>query len=337
MLTARRYTRHEFSSMQTSGMFPANLCERRHRARPAVPLTRSTRQRSSRLDVTRSRAKLRGCCRRCASGDAPRQEFAHPACTLPLVQRDERHRFILERLSTNGRVGVRELAEELQVSTASVRRDLEFLEEQKSLARTHGGAVAHGVMYELPLRYRAGRREDEKRRIAAKAASRVSREGAVVGLTGGTTTTEVARALVDREQLTIVTNALNIATELVVRPSVKLVVTGGVVRQRSYELCGPLAEQTLAGINVDVVFVGVDAIHVDAGCTTHHEVEAHTDQVLLSRARDVIVVADSSKLGRIAFAQICPIQQIDELITDRQADAADVAKLESAGVKVTLV
>jgi DeoR family transcriptional regulator of aga operon len=253
------------------------------------------------------------------------------------VQRDERHRFILERLSTNGRVGVRELADELNVSTASVRRDLEFLEDQKSLARTHGGAVAHGVMYELPLRYRAGRREDEKRRIAAKAASRVSRDGAVVGLTGGTTTTEVARELADREQLTIVTNALNIATELVVRPQVKLVVTGGVVRERSYELCGPLAEATLAGINIDIVFVGVDAIEVDAGCTTHHEVEAHTDQVLLSRAREVVVVADSSKIGRVAFAQICPVQQIDELITDRQADPVDVAKLESAGVTVTRV
>jgi DeoR family transcriptional regulator of aga operon len=253
------------------------------------------------------------------------------------VQRDERHRLILERLTTDGRVSVRDLAKELRVSTASVRRDLEFLEEQKSLARTHGGAVAQGVMYELPLRYRAGRREDEKRRIAAKAATRVSREGAVVGLTGGTTTTEVARCLVDREQLTIVTNALNIATELVVRPTVKLVVTGGVVRERSYELCGPLAEATLAGINVDIVFVGVDGIDPDAGCTTHHEVEAHTDQVLLSRAREVIVVADSSKIGRIAFAQICPMQQIDELITDRQANPLDVAKLESVGVKVTCV
>jgi DeoR family transcriptional regulator, aga operon transcriptional repressor len=253
------------------------------------------------------------------------------------VQRHERHAAILERIAANGHVSVRELADDLDVSTASVRRDLEFLEEQKSLARTHGGAVATGVIYELPLRYRAGRHEEEKRRIAAKAASRVPRDGAVVGLTGGTTTTEVARCLVDRTQLTVVTNALNIATELVVRPTVKLVVTGGVVRERSYELCGPLAEATLSGLNIDVVFVGVSAISTGAGCTTHHEVEAHTDAVLLSRAREVVVVADSSKVGRVAFAQICPLAQVDEFITDRHLSDADAAAFEAAGVSVTRV
>lgn len=253
------------------------------------------------------------------------------------MQRHERHSFIVDRLANDGHVSVRELAEELNVSTASVRRDLEFLEGQRSLVRTHGGAVAHGLIYELPLRYRAGRREDEKRRIAAKAASRVPLEGAVVGLTGGTTTTEVARCLVDRNQLTVITNALNIANELVVRPSVKLVVTGGVARPRSYELCGPLAEATLEGINADVVFVGVDGISVTAGCTTHHEVEAHTDRTLLSRASRVIVVADSSKVGRVAFAQLCPLQQVDEFITDREVEPDQVAALEAAGVTVTCV
>jgi DeoR family transcriptional regulator of aga operon len=110
-----------------------------------------------------------------------------------------------------------------------------------------------------------------------------------------------------------------------------------VVRERSYELCGPLAEATLAGLNIDVVFVGVTAISVDAGCTTQHEVEAHTDQVLLSRARQVVVVADSSKVGQVAFAQICPLAQVDELITDRKLGDADVAELEAAGVRVTRV
>ena len=159
------------------------------------------------------------------SGQPPGRAPAGPPDTISAVQRHERHGFILERIASNGHVSVRELADELQVSTASVRRDLEFLEGQKSLARTHGGAVAGGVIYELPLRYRAGRHEEEKRRIAARAAVRVANDGAVVGLTGGTTTTEVARCLVDRTQLTVVTNALNIATELVVRPTVKLVVT----------------------------------------------------------------------------------------------------------------
>ena len=122
-------------------------------------------------------------------------------------------------------------------------------------------------------------------------------EGTAIGLTGGTTTTEVARALVALPRLTVVTNSLNIASELAVRPNLKLVVTGGVARAESYELVGPLAEATLAGLNIDMVFVGVDGISARAGLTTHHEVEAHTNRALIDRAQVVTVVADSSKLG----------------------------------------
>ena len=110
-------------------------------------------------------------------------------------------------------------------------------------------------------------------------------DGMAVGLTGGTTCTEVARELVDRERLTVVTNALNIASELAVRPNLKLVVTGGTARPESYELVGPLAEASLAGLHLDLVVIGVDGIDAEAGCTTHHEVEAHTDLALIERAR----------------------------------------------------
>jgi DeoR family transcriptional regulator, aga operon transcriptional repressor len=112
---------------------------------------------------------------------------------------------------------------------------------QRLLARTHGGATAHAVSYELPLRYKGVRHSEKKRRIACEAAEQVS-EGMAVGLTGGTTATEVARALADRQKLTIVTNALNIASGLAVRPGIKLIATGGVVRSQSYELSGPIAE-----------------------------------------------------------------------------------------------
>ena len=156
------------------------------------------------------------------------------------VRQADRLSAVLERLSGNGSVGVDELARELEVSAATVRRDLQLLEEQRLLSRTHGGAVAHGVLYELPLRYRGARHEHEKRRIAAVAAARVV-DGSAIGLTGGTTTTEVARALAERRRLTVVTNSLNIASELAVRPNLKLVVTGGVARSESYELVGPLA------------------------------------------------------------------------------------------------
>ena len=155
------------------------------------------------------------------------------------MRRQQRFSAILERLAHGGSVEVAELADEINVTPATIRRDLAMLEQQRLLARTHGGAVAHAVSYELPLRYRGVRRVEEKRRIAREAASRVS-EGMAVGLTGGTTATEVARALAGRDGLTIVTNALNIASELAVRPNLKLVVTGGVVRSNSYELSGPL-------------------------------------------------------------------------------------------------
>lgn len=241
---------------------------------------------------------------------------------------------ILERLSDGGTVGVADLCTEMQVSAATIRRDLEHLERQHLLKRTHGGAVAQGVAYELPLRYKGARHQAEKHRIAVAAAERV-RDGMSIGLTGGTTTTEVARAIVDRQGLTVVTNALNIAGELAVRPNLKLVVTGGVARSESYELVGPLAEQSLAGLNLDVVFLGVDGISADAGLTTHHEIEAHTDLALIERARRSVVVADSSKIGRTAFARICEVARVDELITDAVADPAVLAALAEAGVAVT--
>ena len=113
------------------------------------------------------------------------------------MQQSQRLSVILERLSIDGTIGVHEIAEELEVSTATVRRDLQLLESQRLLGRTHGGAVSHGVLYELPLRYKSTRQTEQKRRIAREAATRVM-EGWAIGLTGGTTTTEVARALVDR-------------------------------------------------------------------------------------------------------------------------------------------
>jgi DeoR family transcriptional regulator, aga operon transcriptional repressor len=243
---------------------------------------------------------------------------------------------VLERLSENGSVGVGDLAGELGVSPATVRRDLRLLEDQHLLTRTHGGAVAQGVLYELPLRYRSARHGEQKLRIAREAAARIS-EGTAVGLTGGTTTTEVARALVATPRLTVVTNSLSIASELAVRPNLKLVVTGGVARAESYELVGPLAESSLAGLNLDVVLVGVDGISARAGLTTHHEVEAHTNRALIDRASVVIVVTDSSKLGVVAFAQICELGRITEVITDEEAGPAAVRELTAEGIQVTTV
>ena len=121
------------------------------------------------------------------------------------------------------------------------------------------------------------------------------------------------------------------------RPNLKLVVTGGVARAESYELVGPLAEASLAGLNLDRVMIGVDGISARAGLTTHHEVEAHTNLALIDRASTVTVVCDSSKLGEVAFARICELERVDEVITDTGASPAAVHELTDAGVTVTTV
>ncbi|HZL64544.1 MAG TPA: DeoR/GlpR family DNA-binding transcription regulator [Thermoleophilia bacterium] len=253
------------------------------------------------------------------------------------MRQEERLSLILEELASGGSVGVAQLAAKLHVSTASIRRDLHTLEEQRLLTRTHGGAMANSTVYELPLRYRGGRHRDAKRRIAATAAARVDGHVASVALTGGTTTTEVARELAGRKDITVVTNALNIAAELALRPELKLIVTGGTARSESYELVGPIAEAALSGMNLDLAIVGVDGVSVSGGLTTYHDIEAHTNEVLISRARRVIVVADASKVGKLAFVRICALEAVDELITDVSAPAAELRALAEAGVTVTTV
>jgi DeoR family transcriptional regulator, aga operon transcriptional repressor len=162
-------------------------------------------------------------------------------------------------------------------------------------------------------------------------------DGSVVGLTGGTTTTEVARALLERQGLTVVTNALNIAGELALRSDLKLVVTGGTARPESYELVGPVAERALEEMRLDIAIVGADGVALEDGLTTHHEVEAATNRTLLERARTVVVVADSSKLGIATFARICPLGAVDELVTDVAAPPSAVEPIREAGVTVTTV
>ena len=249
-------------------------------------------------------------------------------------RRAERVSMILDHLDAAGSISVPDLAAMFGVSLATVRRDLQLLEEQRLLERTHGGAVAVGVAHELPVRYRTGQQSAQKREIARVAVSRVPL-GAVVGLTGGSTTTEVARQLAVRDSLSVVTNALNIAAELALRPKFKVVVPGGVARPQSYELVGLWSDQALRVLNIGVAIVGVDGVDADGGITTHDEIEAQTNAALLSRARRVIVVADASKFGRVHLARIAGLDEIDEIITDSQADPVEVERLRAAGVTVT--
>jgi len=259
------------------------------------------------------------------------------------MSRDARWKALLELLVERGRLEVEEVATELEVSAATIRRDFDQLAEQQMLVRTRGGAVVHGVSYELPLRYKTARRASEKQRIAKAVAALVT-PGEAVGLTGGTTTTEVARALAVRPDLTagspaltVVTNALNIAGELAVRPQFKIVVTGGVARPQSYELIGPLADGVLGQITLDVAVLGVVAFDVTHGAAANDEAEAAINRLLCERAERVIVAADSSKLGRRAFAWICAAESVDTLVTDVAVTEETVRGFQEAGVGVVAV
>jgi DeoR family transcriptional regulator of aga operon len=250
------------------------------------------------------------------------------------LRRADRVSAILERLAAEHSLKAVDLAREFGVSAATLRRDLQMLEDQKLLSRTHGGARAQEVSYELPVRYRSGRHRDQKIRIAQVAAELLPRGPLIVGLTGGTTTSEVARIMAARVDLTVITNALNIATELAVRPRVKVIVTGGVTRPQSYELVGPLAEQTLSGLHLQIAVVGVDGIDATAGLTTHDEVEAHANRAMIARASRVMVVADGSKVGAVMLARICDLSAVSELVTDSSADPGALADLRRSGVTV---
>lgn len=257
--------------------------------------------------------------------------------TLFLVSRYERWNAILELLAREGRLTVEQAAESLVVSTATIRRDFDQLAQQQMLMRTRGGAVAQSVSYDLPLRYKTPSRAGEKQRIAEAAAELVA-GGAIVGMNGGTTTSEVARVLATRAEpeigFTIVTNALNIAAELTVRRHVKIVLTGGVARPQSYELIGPLASGVLEQVTLDIAFLGVDGIDVETGASAHHEGEASVNNLLISRAARVVVVTDASKVGRRAFARICPLGAVGTLITDKSLPDEAAARFTEAGVKV---
>ncbi len=259
------------------------------------------------------------------------------------VNRHERLGTLLNLVVEREQLHIDEIVAELGVSPATVRRDLDTLADQQLVVRTRGGAAVHPGTGDLPLRYKAARGGEQKARIAAAAAAMVS-PGHVVGLNGGTTTTEVARELAVTDRLrqhegpptTLVTNAVNIAAELAVRAHLRVVLTGGVVRPLSYELTGPLADLLLGQISLDLLFLGVNAVDAELGASAHDEGEAAIGAALVSRARHVVVVADAGKLGRSAFARIARPTQVHALITDDQADPGVLAGVREAGIEVVV-
>lgn len=251
---------------------------------------------------------------------------------------------LLDMVAADGQLNIGEAAHTLRVSPATIRRDLEQLAQQQMVVRTRGGAVANSVSYDLPLRYKTARHALEKERIGRAAAALVT-PGATVALNGGTTTTEVARALATRADLqttdhapalTMVTSALNIANEMAVRQHVKLVLTGGVARGQSYELIGPLATLVLAELTFDWAILGVDALDPVTGASAKNEGEASINKIMADRAGQVVIVADSSKLGQRAFARICAPDKIDVLVTDSGVTETSVARFTERAIRVII-
>lgn len=258
------------------------------------------------------------------------------------MNRADRLTAVLDLLAADGRVDVDDIVSRLNVSPATARRDLDTLAEQQLLTRTRGGAVGHSVAYDLPLRYRHEQNAAQKERIA-QAASALVHPGSIVGLCGGTTSTAIATLLSARADLsesstspslTIVTNAVNIAAQLAVRPQFKVVVTGGVVHQRSYELVGPYSDLMLNEITLDLAFVGVNGMDPEFGATVHDEGEARINQLMATRAERAIVVADSHKIGRRAFATVGGPEVFDTLITDDKITDDQLAAFTASGITV---
>ena len=269
---------------------------------------------------------------------------ADEASGVTRVDRSWRLSSLLDLLAEHRRLSVAEASAALGVSEATIRRDFNTLAKQQLVSRTHGGVVATSVAYELPVRYRSGP-EDAKERIADVAAQLV-KPGDVVGFNEGTTTSATARRLAVRGELgaselrpalTVVTNALNIATEMVLRPYIRTVTLGGVARPQSYELTGPLAALVLQEFWVDRLFLGVDGFTLDGGTSCFHEGEAAINAMMVQRASQVTVVAGAEKLGRRTFARICDARSVTMLITDSSADAKYVETVRATGIDVVLV
>jgi DeoR family transcriptional regulator of aga operon len=253
------------------------------------------------------------------------------------VLNEERRRAILELLNRDGRVLVTELAERFDTSQVTIRKDLEVLHEERQVHRTHGGALParEGALEDPTLREKEQLHRKEKLRIA-EAAARMVKEGQVIILDSGTTTTAIARALRNFHALTIVTNAVNIVTELA-GTTIDVILTGGTLRRNSFSLVGPIAEDALRHLSADLLFIGVDGFDVHYGLSTPNLPESKVNRVMLEIAKRAVAVCDSSKFGRRSLALIAPPSAIHEVITDRDIAKSDLKNLKKAGIEVTLV
>jgi len=253
-----------------------------------------------------------------------------------LLIAERRHR-IVELLNEHGKVTVEALSARFATSAVTIRTDLAALEASGTLERTHGGALLRRDDDDQPLTVKSTLHHAEKVRIAKLAAALIE-DGETLILDSGTTTAEIARQIrrLENRSINVITNALNIAVLLADVPFVRLIMPGGILRPQSNSLSGHMAEAALAGLQADRLFLGADGLDPERGVMTPHLPEAQLNAKMIEISRQVIAVADSSKLMRRNISLIARVEQLHMIITDSGADPGVVAELERRGLEVRL-
>lgn len=247
----------------------------------------------------------------------------------------ERHKYILNQLSKNGKVTVLDLCEELGVSSVTIRKDLRFLELENLLFRTHGGATKQNPYTTDKSVYEKEKiKVEEKTKIGRLAASLIEENDSII-IASGTTLLAMAKEIKPKGDLTIVTSSLQVATHLGAFPNTEIIQLGGTVRKTSFSVAGMFSELILDNFYCSKLFLGVDGLDFDFGITTTNAAEAQLNRKMIQSAHKVIVLADSSKFDRRSFGKITEIDKVDILITDAISDAQKDA-LESQGVRVMI-
>ncbi|MFI5036243.1 MAG: DeoR/GlpR family DNA-binding transcription regulator [Acidimicrobiales bacterium] len=243
---------------------------------------------------------------------------------------------IAERLRVEGEASIAVLADLYGTSEMTIRRDLDYLEGEGLARRARGGAIyLHSRAYEPPVHQRAEVRAEAKAAIGAAAAALVH-DGETVILDIGTTTAAMARALRPDLEATVVTSSLLIANELATKPGLRTILTGGTVRPGELSLVGPRAQEAFAQYHCDTFYLGVAAV-AEAGLTEYNEDDAHVKRAAIASARRVVVLADATKLGRVTFAAVAPLADVDLLITDAPGDHPVLCAARALGVEVRSV
>jgi DeoR/GlpR family transcriptional regulator of sugar metabolism len=253
--------------------------------------------------------------------------------TLSNVERQEQ---LLALLVDQQRLTVAQICEQFSISEATARRDLEQLAGQGLLQRVHGGAIAvRRAAPEMPLLLRSHEQADQKSRIGKTAADLIA-DGEAVFLGSGTTVLEVARNLLERRNLTVITNSLPVINSFAGIPTVQIVAMGGVLRDSELSFIGHITEQALAEVRADKVILGIPAIDVKTGLTNDYMPEVKTDRAIINMAPEIILVADHTKFGQVASAFLAPIDRIQTLVTDEKTDLNIVAQIRELGIKVII-